>query len=135
VADFAFLKLCLFCIHTKFLLVILSEMHHIPQTSTAQIDRHSWGMLARGVKKRAQYVFTIEHLLPTPPPGTLPAADMETAYTDAAGRTRPHFIALGAGSIGGLTLTPGLYEWSTPVVINADVPMAVTEKRVFALIQ
>ena len=44
---------------------------------------------------------------------------METAYTDAAGRTIPDFTDLGAGNITGLTLAPGLYNYTTGVSINA----------------
>jgi hypothetical protein len=50
--------------------------------------------------------------------------DMETAYTDAAGRTLPDYVNLGAGLIGGLTLAPGLYKWSTRVLISTDVTLA-----------
>jgi hypothetical protein len=46
--------------------------------------------------------------------------DMEAAYTDAAGRTLPDFTELGAGNIGGMTLAPGLYKWSTGVSIPAN---------------
>jgi hypothetical protein len=49
---------------------------------------------------------------------------MQTAYTDAAGRTTPDFTELGAGEIGGLTLTPGLYKWSTDVLISSDVTIS-----------
>jgi len=47
-----------------------------------------------------------------PPPATMTTAinDMETAYTDAAGRTSPTATELGAGNIGGMTLAPGLYK-------------------------
>jgi hypothetical protein len=48
---------------------------------------------------------------------------METAYTDAAGRTLPDFVNLGAGEIGGRTLSPGLYKWSTGVSISNDVTL------------
>ena len=48
---------------------------------------------------------------------------METAYTDAAGRTLPDFLNLGAGEIGGRTLSPGLYKWSTGVSISNDVTL------------
>ncbi len=44
--------------------------------------------------------------------------DMGTAYTDAAGRTIPDFTELGAGNISGMTLVPGLYKWSTDVLID-----------------
>jgi len=46
---------------------------------------------------------------------------METAYTDAAGRSTPTFLDLGGGAIGGLTLAPGLYKWASNVTIPADI--------------
>jgi hypothetical protein len=49
---------------------------------------------------------------------------MQTAYTDAAGRTTPDFTELAAGQIGGLTLAPGLYKWGTDVLISSDVTLA-----------
>jgi hypothetical protein len=55
---------------------------------------------------------------------TTAVSDMETAYTDAAGRTLPDYINLGTGNIGGLTLTPGLYKWSTGVTIPTDVTIS-----------
>ena len=48
---------------------------------------------------------------------------MEIAYNDAAGRPLPDFINLGAGEIGGLTLSPGLYKWGTGVSISNDVTL------------
>ena len=54
---------------------------------------------------------------------TLAVGDMEHAYTDAAGRTRPDHVELGAGEIGGLTLAPGLYNWSSGVLISTDVTL------------
>jgi hypothetical protein len=48
---------------------------------------------------------------------------MEAAYNDAAGRSLPDFINLGAGEIGGLTLSPGLYKWGTGVSISKDVTL------------
>lgn len=50
--------------------------------------------------------------------------DMQAAYTDAAGRTSPDFTNLGAGEIGGLTLVPGLYKWTTGVTISNNVTLA-----------
>ena len=54
---------------------------------------------------------------------TLAVGDMEHAYTDAAGRSRPDHVELGAGEIGGLTLPPGLYNWSSGVLISTDVTL------------
>jgi hypothetical protein len=55
---------------------------------------------------------------------TVAVGDMETAYTDAAGRSLPDFVDLGAGLIGGLTLVPGLYKWNTKVSIATDVTLS-----------
>ena len=59
-------------------------------------------------------------------PARLTAAvlDMQNAYTDAAGRTSPDFTELGAGNIGGMTLRPGLYKWSTGVRMPTDVTLS-----------
>ena len=55
---------------------------------------------------------------------TTAVSDMQTAYTDAAGRSNPNFLNLGAGDIGGQTLTPGLYKWTSAVVIPTDVTIS-----------
>lgn len=52
---------------------------------------------------------------------TTAISDMETAYSQAALRTLPDATELMAGDISGLTITPGLYKWSTDVLINTDV--------------
>jgi hypothetical protein len=49
--------------------------------------------------------------------------DMETAYTDAAGRKDPDFTELGRGDIGGKTLEPGLYKWGTSVKVPTDITL------------
>lgn len=66
-------------------------------------------------------VYAADFTSPTPSNLTTAVGDMETAYNDAAGRTNPEFTELGAGEIGGLTLLPGLYKWSTDVLITNDV--------------
>ena len=55
---------------------------------------------------------------------TASVLDMETAYLDAEGRVSPDFTELGAGEIGGLTLTPGLYKWGTGLLITNDVTLS-----------
>jgi hypothetical protein len=50
--------------------------------------------------------------------------DLETAYTNTAGRTLPDFTELHAGDISGRTLAPGLYKWGTSVLINTTVTLA-----------
>jgi hypothetical protein len=62
---------------------------------------------------------------------TLAVGDMEFAYDDAAGRPLPDFINLGAGEIGGRTLTPGLYKWGTRVSISKDVTLSGASNAVW----
>ena len=59
----------------------------------------------------------------TPSMMTMAVNAMQTAYLDAAGRTNPDIFELGAGEIGGNTLSPGLYKWSTGVSITKDVTL------------
>ncbi len=55
---------------------------------------------------------------------TVAVGDMGFAYNDAAGRHSPDFTELGAGEIGGLTLVPGLYKWSSNLLISTDVTLS-----------
>lgn len=55
---------------------------------------------------------------------TTAVGDMQTAYTDAAGRSNPKFLNLGAGNIGGRTLRPGLYKFTSAVVIPTNVTIS-----------
>jgi hypothetical protein len=48
---------------------------------------------------------------------------MEAAYTDAAGRAA-NVTELGAGDIGGMSLAPGVYSWSTGLTIPTDLTLA-----------
>jgi hypothetical protein len=50
---------------------------------------------------------------------------MEAAYTDAAGRTATSAATtnVGAGTLTGLTLAPGVYEWGTAVTIPTDLTL------------
>ncbi len=68
--------------------------------------------------------YAADYTSPTPSNLTAAVGSMETAYTDAAGRSTPDFVELGSGEIGGLTLVPGLYKWGTGVLITTDVTLA-----------
>jgi len=63
-------------------------------------------------------VYASDYTPPTPDKMTTAVSDMETAYINAAGRTLPDATELGAGDISTMTLTPGLYKWSTGVHID-----------------
>jgi hypothetical protein len=69
-------------------------------------------------------VYAADMAAPTPINLTTAVNNMLTAYTDAAGRPTPDFTELGAGNIGGKTLTPGLYKWSTAVTVPTDVTIS-----------
>jgi hypothetical protein len=62
---------------------------------------------------------------------TTAVGDMQTAYTDAAGRVNPNFLNLGAGDIGGKTLTPGLYKWTSALIIPTSVTISGGPNDVF----
>ncbi|MEO5656247.1 MAG: ice-binding family protein [Nitrospiria bacterium] len=67
--------------------------------------------------------YAANYTSPTPSNLTTAVSDMETAFTDAAGRPTPDFTELGAGDISGLNLVPGLYKWGTGVLISTDVTL------------
>ena len=69
-------------------------------------------------------IYAADYAPPTPVYLTTAVGDMEIAYTDAAGRTLPDFTERGAGEIGGLTLVPGLYKWSTGLSISNHVTLS-----------
>jgi hypothetical protein len=69
-------------------------------------------------------VYAPDYASPTSVSLTTAVGDMQTAYTDAAGRTLPDYTELGSGNIGGMTLTAGLYKWSTGVTIPTDVTLS-----------
>lgn len=70
-------------------------------------------------------VFAASYKAPTPSDLTTAINNMQTAYTNAAGRapTSAATINIGAGSIGGLTLKPGVYKWNTGVSIPTNVTL------------
>jgi len=67
-------------------------------------------------------VYASDYSLPTPGDLTTAVGDMETAFTDAAGRA-PDVTELGAGSIGGMTLPSGVYKWGTGLLIASDLTL------------
>ena len=70
-------------------------------------------------------VYAADYDPPTPINMGIAVGDMYTAYTNAAGVTAPAPLTeLGAGDISGLTLAPGVYKWSTGVLINTNVTLS-----------
>jgi hypothetical protein len=67
-------------------------------------------------------VYASDYAAPTPTKMTTAVSDMETAFTDAAGRA-PDVTELGAGDISGMTLDAGVYKWGTGLLIASDVTL------------
>ena len=75
-------------------------------------------------------VYASDYAVPTPANLTAAIGDMELAYADAAGQA-PGVTELGAGSIGGMTLSPGVYAWGTGLLIATDVTLAGSSSDVW----
>jgi hypothetical protein len=67
--------------------------------------------------------YAANYASPTPSRMTTAVSDMEHAFSDAAGRA-PGVTELGAGNIGAMTLSAGVYEWGTGVLIPTDLTLA-----------
>ncbi|KAJ7879355.1 antifreeze protein [Mycena leptocephala] len=78
-------------------------------------------------------MYAADYATPTPATLTTAVGDMGTAFTDATGRVNPDFTNLGSGEIGGLTLAPGLYKWTTGVTVDSAVTIsgAATDTWIF----
>jgi hypothetical protein len=81
-------------------------------------------------------VYAADYSAPSPSNLTTAVSDMQLAFTNAAGRA-PGSTELGAGNIGGKTLTPGVYKWGTGLLIPTDVTLSgnATEVWIFQIAQ
>ena len=81
-------------------------------------------------------VYAADYAVPTPSNMTTAIGDMELAYADAG--SRPAGVTeLGAGSIGGMTLAPGVYAWGTGLLLASDVTLngSATDVWIFQIAQ
>jgi hypothetical protein len=69
-------------------------------------------------------IYAADYAAPTPTNLTSAIGDMQRAYTDAAGRSLPDATELYAGNLSGRTLVPGLYKWSSGVLVTSQVTLA-----------
>jgi hypothetical protein len=69
-------------------------------------------------------IYAADMAAPTPVNMTTAINNMVTAYNNAAGRTSPDFSELGTGNIGGKTLVPGLYKWTSNVTLPSDATIS-----------
>jgi hypothetical protein len=71
------------------------------------------------------FLYAADMVTPTSDNLTTAVADMETAYSDASGRITPDQLNYNVGEIGGQTLAPGLYKWTTGVtIIDSNVTLS-----------
>lgn len=68
-------------------------------------------------------LYAADYTNPTPSNLTTAINNMRTAYTTAAGKPAD-VTELGAGNIGGMTLAPGIYKWSTGLTIPTNLTLA-----------
>jgi hypothetical protein len=80
--------------------------------------------------------YAADFAAPTPSNLTTAINDMETAFTAAAGRA-PDVTELGAGMIGTVTLAPGVYKWTTGLLIPTNVTLSgsATDVWIFQIAQ
>jgi hypothetical protein len=69
-------------------------------------------------------VYAADYATPTPAVLSQAISDLQAAYADAAGRTGATATELGAGAIGGMTLAPGLYTWSSTVAVGSNLVLS-----------
>ena len=79
-------------------------------------------------------IYAPTYALPTPAMLTQAVSDMETAYTDGAGRA-PDYTNLYAGNLGGQTLAPGVYKWTSSLLIDGHVTLngSATDTWIFII--
>ncbi|KIJ24908.1 hypothetical protein M422DRAFT_194148, partial [Sphaerobolus stellatus SS14] len=69
-------------------------------------------------------VFAADYTSPTPSTLTTAVLDLQAAFADGNNRTANATINLGAGTLTGLTLTPGLYTWANSVDITTSLTLS-----------
>jgi len=81
-------------------------------------------------------IYASTYAVPTPANLTTAIGDMRSAFTDAAGRA-PDVTELGAGNIGGATITRGVYQWGTGLLIPTDITLSgsATDVWIFQIAQ
>jgi hypothetical protein len=75
-------------------------------------------------------IYAADYKPPTPDALAAAVTDMEVAYANAATRW-PDMTGLGVGTIGGMTLPPGVYNWDADVSIPTDVALHGCERDVW----
>jgi len=115
---------------------VTGDMGTSPIAATAMTG---FGLIADSTNKFSKStlvtgnVYAADYAIPTPNMLTVAVLDMQAAYTDAAGRPDPDYVEIGAGTIEGLTLGPGLYKWGKGVGFTSSVTFNGTSTDVWIL--
>jgi hypothetical protein len=122
----------------NYVILAKSGISNVPQSSitgdlglspaaASFITGFSLTMNSGGASSRSSQVigsvFASNYASPTPSNLTTAVLDMQTAYTDAAGRA-PDYTELGDGNLGGLTLPPATYRWGTGVLVPTNLTLS-----------
>jgi hypothetical protein len=119
--------------------VVTGNLGISPAQATAitgfSLTMDSSGVFSTSAQVTGQ-VFAPGYAQPTPSNLTTAVGDMQSAFTDAAGRA-PGVTELGAGNIGGKTLTAGVYKWSTGLLVPTNVTLtgSATDVWIFQVAQ
>ena len=107
---------------------ILGDMGTSPIAATAMTG---FGLIAAADNQSASSslvtgkIYAANYAVPTPAKMTSAISDMQTAFTTANGLVINPIVNLYGGNISGKTLLPGLYKYSTGVLVtNAGVTLA-----------
>jgi hypothetical protein len=69
------------------------------------------------------HVYASDYAAPTTANLATAVSDMQTAYA-SANEVSPTVTGLGSGNIGGMTITPGVYNWTTGVTISDNITLS-----------
>jgi hypothetical protein len=117
---------------------VVGNMGVSPIATTAMtgfgLELDSAGMHATASQVQGN-AYGADMAMPTPAVLTQSVLDMQTAYTNASLRTTtdPDRINLKGGSIGGETLTPGVYTFTTAINIMSDIILRGESDDVFII--
>ena len=78
-------------------------------------------------------VYAANYAIPTPSLLTKAIGDMETAYTDAAGRalSSKSTLNIQSGLISGTTFGRGVYKWGSDVMFSSDIYITGSSEDIF----
>jgi Ice-binding-like/Bacterial Ig-like domain len=77
-------------------------------------------------------IYAADYAVPTPSSLTTAVVDMQLAFTDAAGRAAG-ITDLGGGTLDRVTLAPGVYRWTTDLLVKTVVTLSGSATDIWIL--